>query len=178
MDLVLAKQGINYLPYLLIENHLNYLKPGGYGFYIIPNDCVLVCGLYKRYKRKSMRRGTDWDIRYIPEIKNAAIICNLESETSEEITEPTEQDEQFIIEYIKSTDESRTYPALFIRCLVAQLAADICMPITHDLQRMSVMMQYASQAKSQALQQVLNEDKQDKIHWIDPITASREGKIL
>lgn len=38
LDLILAKQGINYLPYLLIENHLNYLKPGGYGFYIIPND--------------------------------------------------------------------------------------------------------------------------------------------
>lgn len=38
LDLNLAKQGINYLPYLLIENHLNYLKPGGYGFYIIPND--------------------------------------------------------------------------------------------------------------------------------------------
>ena len=38
LDLVLARKGCTYLPYLLIENHLKYLKPGGYGFYIIPND--------------------------------------------------------------------------------------------------------------------------------------------
>ena len=38
LGLTLAAQGINYLPYLLIENHLNYLKPGGYAFYVIPND--------------------------------------------------------------------------------------------------------------------------------------------
>jgi len=38
LDLELARKGCTYLPYLLIENHLNYLLPGGYGFYIIPND--------------------------------------------------------------------------------------------------------------------------------------------
>lgn len=38
LELTLANQGVNYLPYLLIENHLNYLKPGGYAFYVIPND--------------------------------------------------------------------------------------------------------------------------------------------
>ena len=38
LELTLAYQGVNYLPYLLIENHLNYLKPGGYAFYVIPND--------------------------------------------------------------------------------------------------------------------------------------------
>lgn len=38
LDLTLANQGIDYLPYLLIENHLKYLKPGGYAFYVIPND--------------------------------------------------------------------------------------------------------------------------------------------
>lgn len=38
LDLTLSSQGVDYLPYLLIENHLNYLKPGGYGFYVIPND--------------------------------------------------------------------------------------------------------------------------------------------
>jgi len=37
-ELDLAKSGCKYLPYLLIENHLNYLKPGGYGIYVIPND--------------------------------------------------------------------------------------------------------------------------------------------
>lgn len=37
-DLSLASKQITYLPYLLIENHLKYLKPGGYAFYIISND--------------------------------------------------------------------------------------------------------------------------------------------
>ena len=38
LGLTLAQKDVNYLPYLLIENHLNYLKPGGYAFYVIPND--------------------------------------------------------------------------------------------------------------------------------------------
>lgn len=37
-ELTLARSGCKYLPYLLIENHLKYLKPGGYGIYVIPND--------------------------------------------------------------------------------------------------------------------------------------------
>jgi len=35
---VLAQVGCNFLPYLLVENHLNYLAPGGYAIYIIGND--------------------------------------------------------------------------------------------------------------------------------------------
>lgn len=38
LDLTLVNKGCNYLPYLLIENHLSYLKPGGYAFYVIPNN--------------------------------------------------------------------------------------------------------------------------------------------
>lgn len=34
----LADAGCQYLPYLLIENHLNYLVDGGYGIYVIGND--------------------------------------------------------------------------------------------------------------------------------------------
>jgi len=34
----LAQAGCNYLPYLLVENHLNYLADGGYGIYVIGND--------------------------------------------------------------------------------------------------------------------------------------------
>jgi len=37
-ELELSGKGVRYLPYLLLENHLKYLKSGGYGFYIIPND--------------------------------------------------------------------------------------------------------------------------------------------
>ena len=37
IDSVLAAAGCNDLPYLLIENHLNYLVEGGYGIYVIGN---------------------------------------------------------------------------------------------------------------------------------------------
>lgn len=37
-ELSLAAKGMTHLPYLLIENHLKYLKPGGYAFYVISND--------------------------------------------------------------------------------------------------------------------------------------------
>jgi len=37
-DSQLASTGCNYLPYLLVENHLNYLADGGYAIYIIGND--------------------------------------------------------------------------------------------------------------------------------------------
>jgi len=37
-ELTLGRLGCKYLPYLLIENHLQYLKPGGYGIYVIPNS--------------------------------------------------------------------------------------------------------------------------------------------
>ncbi|CUN13690.1 MULTISPECIES: class I SAM-dependent methyltransferase [Turicibacter] len=38
LELSLVSKQVTYLPYLLIENHLKYLKPGGYAFYVIPND--------------------------------------------------------------------------------------------------------------------------------------------
>jgi len=38
LDLDLVRAGCKYLPYLLIENHLCYLKPGGYAIYVVPND--------------------------------------------------------------------------------------------------------------------------------------------
>ena len=152
----------------------DYTKEQKY-IYAIPEGCVLIVGLTKRFNRKSMRKGIDWDIRYIPEIKNSAIICNLNSKANLEDVADIDQDEQILIEYIKCTNESRTYPAAFVRCLAAQLAADMCMPITHDSQRFAAMEQLAAQRKSQALQQALNEDGQDKVCWVDPLTASREG---
>ena len=154
----------------------DYTKEQKY-IYSIPNGCVLIVGLTKRFNRKRMRKGIDWDIRYIPEIEDAAIICNLDSKADMPETALIDQDEQILIEYIKCTNESRTYPAAFIRCLAAQLAADMCMPITHDSQRFAAMEQLAAQRKSQALQQALNDDGQDKVCWVDPLTASREGYL-
>lgn len=154
----------------------DYSKEQKY-LYAIPDNCALIIGLSKRYNRKSMRKGIDWDIRFISSLSKTVIICNEESITKEEITDVAEQDEQIILEYIADTQLPSSYTATFIRCLVAQLAADICMPITHDQQKWGSMLQYATQIKSQALQQALNEDGQDKMHWVDPITASREGRI-
>lgn len=154
----------------------DYMKEQKY-MYEIPSNCALIVGLSKRYNRKSMQKGIDWDIRFIPSLSKAVIVCNLESTTSDEITDTTEQDEQILIEYIADTQLTSSYTAAFLRCLVAQLAADICMPITHDTQKWSAMMQYASAEKSKALQQALNQDGQDKMAWIDPLTASREGCI-
>jgi site-specific DNA-methyltransferase (adenine-specific) len=37
-DSELAQAGCNFLPYLLVENHLNYLASGGYAIYVIGND--------------------------------------------------------------------------------------------------------------------------------------------
>lgn len=141
--------------------------------YGIPCDSSLIVRVYSRDKRKTMMRSVDWDFRYIPELQTSAIVCNKDSIVSQDIEKDIDQDQQLMIEYISETVCSGAYPAMFVRCLVAQLAADICMPITHDQQRWGNMIQYATQMKSQALQQALNEDGQDKMHWIDPITMSR-----
>ena len=120
-----------------------------------------------------MRKHIDWDVRYIPEIKERAIICNRLTETSQDIALDIDQDEQILIEYISQTEETSSYTAMFVRCVAAQLAADLAMPLTHDTQKFGTMMQLAESLRSQALMQALNEDGQDKEHWVDPITASR-----
>lgn len=157
--------------------HPDYSKEQKY-IYAIPVNCVLISSVYPRDKRKVMTKGVDWDIRYIEELKTNAIICNLQSKTDEDVSNSIYQDEQIMIEYVQANGKSSTYTPNFIRCLVAQLAADLSMPITHDTQRFVAMTQYAAKIKAQALQQALNEDGQDKMHWVDQFTASREGRIL
>lgn len=149
-----------------------YTKEQQY-IYRIPAKAALVIGLTKRWNRKKMRKHIDWDVRYIPEIKERAIICNILSETSEEIEKEIDQDEQILMEYVSQTSETDSYTALFVRCVAAQLAADLAMPITHDANKFGTMMQLADTLRTQALMQTLNEDGQDKEHWVDPITASR-----
>lgn len=145
--------------------------------YQIPTDCALIIGLSRRFNRKSMKKGIDWDIRYIPSLGYQVIVCNLESKTSEEITQDIDQDDQILIEYVSDNGNTSSYTAAFIRCAVAQLAADICMPITHDMQKFTALVQYAEQQKTKALTQALNEDGQDRMFWVDPLSASREGVI-
>lgn len=149
-----------------------YSKEQAY-VYQIPANAAVIVGLTKRWDRKKMRKNIDWDVRYIPEIKERAIICNQLSKTDEEIEQLIDQDEQILIEYISDTKTTTSYTAMFVRCLVAQLAVDLTMPLTHDQQKLAAMMQLADSLRQQALMQSLNEDGQDKEHWIDPITASR-----
>lgn len=141
--------------------------------YQIPASAAVIIGLTKRWNRKKMRKHIDWDVRYIPEIKERAIICNQLSKTDEEIEKEIDQDEQILIEYISDTQTTSSYTAMFVRCFVAQLAADLAMPLTHDQQKLAAMMQLADSLRQQALMQSLNEDGQDKEQWMDPITASR-----
>lgn len=148
--------------------------------YRIPTDCALVVSLSKRLNRNSMHKHINWDIRYIPELKAQAIICNANSYKMDngEETEVIYEDDQILMEYIVDNSMVNTYSAAFIRCVTAQLAADICMPVTHDPQRFSAMMQLAQMEEQKALQQSLNEDGQDKRRWIDPLTASRGRMII
>lgn len=156
-------------------NIASYAKEQKY-VYRIPGDCALVIDLYKRLDRKNARRHSDWDIRYIPELKTSVIICNRLSFT-EEGKEDIDQENQMILEYVSDTQSTFSYSAAFVRCVVAQLAADIAMPITHDPQKMQLMVELAENLKAKALRQALNEDNQDKLRWVDEFTASREGRI-
>lgn len=150
----------------------DYAKEQKY-IYRIPANCALIVCLTQRWNRKKMRKHIDWDIRYIPEIKEKVIICNRLSETYEDVTNDIDQDDQILIEYVVDNKETSSYTAMFVRCVAAQLAADLAMPLTHDTQKFGTFMQLAESLRSQALMQALNEDGQDKEHWVDPLTASR-----
>lgn len=170
-------------PFAIVETPVTRIATDDYAkeqkyTYDIPSNCALIISLSKRFNRKEMHKGLDWDLRFNTTLNKTVIICNEESKTSAEIAEDINQDDQILMEYVADVRLTSSYTAAFVRCLVAQVAADICMAITHDQQKWGAMMQYAAQVKSQALQQALNEDGQDKMAWIDPITASREGRLL
>lgn len=141
--------------------------------YRVPNNCVLIVDVKKRADRKHLRRKLDWDIRFDKDLGYPVIICSEKSETSSEIEEDIYQDDQILLTYVCNTGATGSYPAMFVRCVVAQLAADIAMGLTHDFNRFTSLVQYAAQLKEQALMNVLNEDGQDRLHWVDPLTASR-----
>lgn len=169
----------------------------------MPEDCALIVQVTKRYSRKTMMRFIDWDFRYIPELHKTCIICNLNNDVypSEAEKPPLPEldanldpvwpegavnsaelppdipvafeDEDIVVEYISDSGETSSYTAAFVRCLSAQLAADICMPITHDMQKFQFMLQLAEKYRTDALRQNMNEEGPDKVHWIDPLTRSR-----
>ena len=151
--------------------------------YKIPEKCIKIIRIYKNYNRKMVPTPEDWDFRYIPDLKGKYIICNADN-TAENpdfvITDDTTAQEvldskqnQLVCEYVRLIEDFSFVSAKFIEALSAALAASICMDITKNEQRFQMMQQLYTHFKEDALMSKLNEEGQDKMFWIDPITASR-----
>ena len=138
--------------------------------YGIPNNCALVTRIYKRYNRKNLMEQADWDFRFIEELKRTVIVCNRDNVDS---FGTKSKDEEVICEYVRASENFSNYPAVFIESLVACLAYFICMDITKDTSKTSSMLQLYESLKQKALQKNFNEEGEDKMHWVDPITNSR-----
>lgn len=127
--------------------------------YKIPEKCGLIVQIGPKFERKYADGTSDWDIRYIPDLGDNFIISNYK--------------ERVYCEYIRAEENFSLYSAKFIRYLAAELAASMCLDVTKNEQRAQYMIQYASLMKQDALTSALNQEKQDKMHWVDSFTASR-----
>ena len=91
--------------------------------------------------------------------------------TAQEVLESKQN--QLVCEYVRLIEDFSFVSAKFIEALSAALAASICMDITKNEQRFQMMQQLYTRLKEDALMSKLNEEGQDKMFWVDPITASR-----
>ena len=138
--------------------------------YNIPNNCALITRIYKRYNRKNMMQKADWDFRFIESLNRTVIVCDRDNVGDQG---KVSEDEELICEYVRATDTFANFPATFIECLVVCLAYLICMDITKDASKTQTMMQLYENLKQKALRKNFNEEGEDKMHWVDPITNSR-----
>lgn len=129
--------------------------------YAIPSNCVLITRIFVKGNRQKEDKQTDWCIRYFPADNTDYIVCNI--------------DEDLMIEYVYNNANLTKASGKFIEALSAKLALNICMPITHDLERHNAMMQLYQFLKAEALRDDYNETGEDKMDWVSPITASREN---
>ena len=129
--------------------------------YAIPSNCVLITRIFTKENREKEDKITDWSIRYFPSDNTDYIICNVEQD--------------LMIEYVYNNANLTKASGKFIEALAAKLAYNICMPITHDLERSNMMLQLYQALKAEALRDDYNETGQEKLDWISPITASREN---
>lgn len=136
--------------------------------YAVPNNCALITKIYKKSDRKSMLSENDWDLRYIEDLGVTAIVCDHDNQDKS-----LEEDMSLVCEYVRVRNNFFGFPAKFLECLVAALAASICMDITKDIQKTQYLMQLYKMLKDEALRNNFNEDGEDKMHWVDPITNSR-----
>lgn len=129
--------------------------------FAIPANCVLILRVFKKENRKKEDNETDWSIRHFPSDNTDYIICN--------------EKEDLMIEYVYNNSNLTKASGKFIEALAAKLACNICMPVTHDLERYNMMLQLYQNFMNDALRDDYNETGEDKIDWISPITASREN---
>lgn len=128
--------------------------------YAIPSNCVLITRIFVKENRKKEDNNIDWSIRYFPSDNTDYIICNA--------------DEDLMIEYVYNNSNLNKASGKFIEALCAKLAYNICMPVTHDLERSNMMLQLYQTLMNDALRDDYNETGEDKMDWVSPITASRE----
>ena len=138
--------------------------------YAIPNNATLITRIYKRYNRKNLMAKTDWDFRFIEDLHKTVIICNEDNVSSDG---KEDKNEALICEYVRFTENFSSYPAVFLESLIVCLAYLICMDITKDVSKTNSMMQLYETLQQKALRKNFNEDKEDQMHWVDPITNSR-----
>lgn len=150
-------------------NYAEYSEEQKY-VYAIPNNCALVTRIYKRYNRKNLMEQADWDFRFIEDLHKTVIVCNEDNVSS---NGKEDKNEALMCEYVISTENFSSYPAVFIESLVACLAYFICMDITKDTSKTQSMLQLYENLKQKALRKNFNEEGEDKMHWVDPITNSR-----
>lgn len=142
--------------------------------YAIPEDCANIVRVYTRHQRKMAKDLADWDIRYINDLADKYIVCNKDIPQKDSEGEYLEREEEALwIDYIKYTENMSLFSASFLDCLIACLATRICMPITKDVDRFASMTQYYDILLKEAKMRTLNEVGEEKVRWVDPITASR-----
>lgn len=129
--------------------------------YAIPSNCVLIVNVFTKENRKKEDKKIDWSVRYFPADNTDYIVCN--------------EDTDLMIEYVHNNANLNKATGKFIEALVAKLATNICMPVTHDLEKYNLMLQLYQALKADALRDDYNETGEDKLDWISPITASREN---
>ena len=150
-------------------NYAEYSEEQKY-VYAIPNNATLITRIYKRYNRKNLMAKTDWDFRFIEDLHKTVIICNEDNVSS---NGKEDKNEALICEYVRFTENFSSYPAVFLESLIVCLAYLICMDITKDVSKTNSMMQLYETLQQKALRKNFNEDKEDQMHWVDPITNSR-----
>lgn len=124
----------------------------------IPDDCVniekLFIGTIKddlgdKYKSNyskhyiELKKGKDWDYRYITEKSAPKIICKFK--------------DNICAEYTKDITDTTIYQAVFDDMLSMKLATEVCISITKSTEKLSALLQLYNEKKKNAIMLLANE---------------------